>query len=189
MSRFAPFRAHTPPRHITLLALSAAFLLGLTLGAAIKASPHSAAPMQRAFAAAPANEAPAAEPPLAKRTDAASIYPAEVLRVIDGDTFAARVRVWPGLDVETKVRLRGIDAAELHARCAEELSQAEAARAALQNILAEGGVTISRVGVDKYGGRVDALAATRATADVSAAMLAGGWARPYQGGRRKSWCG
>src|SRR5690348_503028 len=109
MSLFAPFRAHTPPRHIALPAMSAAFLLGLTLGAAIKASPHSAASVQRAFAAAPANEVPAAEPPLAKRTDAASIYPAEVLRVIDGDTFAARVRVWPGLDVETKVRLRGID--------------------------------------------------------------------------------
>jgi endonuclease YncB( thermonuclease family) len=112
-----------------------------------------------------------------------------VLRVLDGDTFAARVRVWPGLDVETKVRLRGIDAAELHARCTEELSQAEAARAALQNILAEGGVTIWRVGIDKYGGRVDAAAATRTTADVSAAMLAGGWARAYEGGRRKSWCG
>ena len=35
-------------------------------------------------------------------------------------------------------------------------SEAEAARAALEKILAEGGVTISRVGVDKYGGRVDA---------------------------------
>ena len=189
MSLFAPFRAHTPPRHAVLLAVSAAFLLGLMLGGTIKVGRDSAAPVQRAFAVAPADESPAAEPPRAKRTDAASVYPAEVLRVIDGDTFAARVRVWPGLDVETKVRLRGIDAAELHARCAEEYSQAEAARAALQTILAEGGVTISRVGVDKYGGRVDALAATRATTDVSAAMLAGGRARPYQGGRRQSWCG
>jgi endonuclease YncB( thermonuclease family) len=121
--------------------------------------------------------------------DAAMGYPVEVLRVIDGDTFAARVRVWPGLDVETKVRLRGIDAAELHARCAEELAKAEAARAALQAILAEGDVTVSRVGVDKYGGRVDAAAATRTTPDVSAAMLAGGWARAYEGGRRGGWCG
>ena len=189
MSPLAPFRARTPPRHAILLALSAAFLLGLTLGAAIKAQPHSKAPVQRAFAAAPANALPAAQAPLEKRTDAVSIYPAEVLRVLDGDTFAARVRVWPGLDVETKVRLRGIDAAELHARCAEELAQAEAARAALQNILAEGGVTISQVGIDKYGGRVDARAATRAIADVPAAMLVGGWARPYEGGKRRSWCG
>ena len=42
--------------------------------------------------------------------------------------------------------------------------------------------------VDKYGGRVDALVATRDTADVSAALLNGGWARSYGGGRRGSWC-
>ena len=190
MSRLAP--SARLPRHAVFLTVSAAFLLGLTVGAAIKSGPHSAVPVQRAFAAALApapNDAPAAEAPLAKRLNAGMIYPAEVLRVFDGDTFAARVRVWPGLDVETKVRLRGIDAAELHARCAEEFSKAEAARAALQTILAEGDVTIARVGVDKYGGRIDALAATRGTPDVSAAMLAGGWARAYDGGRRKSWCG
>jgi len=96
--------------------------------------------------------------------------------------------VWPGLSVDTKVRLRNIDAPELRARCADELKKAQAARAALEAILAAGGVTISRVGIDKYGGRVDALVATRDTADVSAALLNGGWARSYDGGRRQSWC-
>src|SRR5215216_3144877 len=56
------------------------------------------------------------------------LYSAEVLRVIDGDTFEARVRIWPGLDVTTKVRLRNIDAPELKARCTEEQMRAEAAR-------------------------------------------------------------
>jgi endonuclease YncB( thermonuclease family) len=192
MSRVAAPRAEDRlPRHAVLLAVSAAFLLGLAAGAALEASPgtDAAAPLQRAFAVAQPGGSPAAELPLTKRLDAAMAYPAEVLRVIDGDTFAARVRVWPGLNVETKVRLRGIDAAELHARCAEEFSKAEAARAALQAILAEGGVTIARVGVDKYGGRVDAAAATATTPDVSAAMLAGGFARAYGGGRRGGWCG
>ncbi len=106
--------------------------------------------------------------------DGLHAYPAEVVRVIDGDTFEARVRVWPGLAVDTKVRLRNIDAPELHARCADELKKAQAARAALQTILAVGGVTISRVGLDKYAGRVDALVATRDTADVSTALLAAG---------------
>ena len=104
---------------------------------------------------------PTPDTPLAHRLDQNVVYPIEVLRIIDGDTFEARVRVWPGLDVETHVRLRGIDAAELHARCGDELARAQAARAALQSILAEGGVSISRVGVDKYGGRVDATVATR----------------------------
>ena len=77
----------------------------------------------------------------------------------------------------------------MHARCAHELAKAQAARAALQALLDQGGVTVARVGLDKYGGRVDAAVATRATADVSAAMLAGGWARAYYGRKRGSWCG
>jgi endonuclease YncB( thermonuclease family) len=116
------------------------------------------------------------------------VYPAEVLRVIDGDTFEARVHVWPGLDVNTKIRLRNIDAPELHARCADELAKAQAARTALETMLATGAVTVSRIGIDKYGGRVDALAATRDTPDISAALLNGGFARSYDGGRRGSWC-
>ena len=58
-------------------------------------------------------------------------HAAEVLRVNDGDTFEARVHVWPGMQVTTKVRLRGIDAAEFSARCAEEYRLATAARDAL----------------------------------------------------------
>ena len=120
--------------------------------------------------------------------DATLVYPAEVLRVIDGDTFEARVHVWPGLDVNTKIRLRNIDAPELHARCADEAARAQAARTALETMLAAGPVTVSRIGIDKYGGRVDALAATRDTPDISTALLNGGFARIYDGGRRGSWC-
>jgi len=145
-------------------------------------------PVAAAFAAL-SEAPPPADTPIAKRLDPGLVYPAEVLRVIDGDTFEARVRVWPGLDVDTHVRLRGIDAAELHARCADELAKAQAARAALQAMLDQGGVTVARIGVDKYGGRVDALVATRSIADVSAAMLAGGFARAYNGRKRGSWCG
>jgi hypothetical protein len=44
------------------------------------------------------------------------------------------------------------------------------------------------VSLDKYGGRVLADAATRATADVSAALLRAGLVRDYGGGRREGWC-
>lgn len=116
------------------------------------------------------------------------VYAAEVVRIIDGDTFVARMRTGPGGDVETRVRLRSIDAAELHARCSKELRLALAARAALQRLLAEGAVMLSHVGPDKYPGRIDANVATRNNVDVSAAMLNGGWARAYDGGRRGTWC-
>jgi len=116
------------------------------------------------------------------------VYAAEVVRIIDGDTFVARMRTGPGGEVETRVRLRSIDAAELHARCSRELRLALAARAALQRLLADGRVTLSHVGPDKYPGRIDANVATRSTNDISAAMLSGGFARAYDGGRRGTWC-
>jgi len=115
-------------------------------------------------------------------------YAAEVLRVIDGDTFEARVQVWPGLAITTNVRLLGIDAPEMNARCAEERSKGEAARGALSAILAEPDLLVLRVSLDKYGGRVLAAAATAHTPDVSQALLRSGTARPYGGGRREPWC-
>jgi endonuclease YncB( thermonuclease family) len=99
------------------------------------------------------------------------------------------VRIWPGMDITTRVRLRGIDAPEMQARCDGERSKALAARDALAKYLSEGGVGISRIGQDKYGGRVDADVSTARTPDVSAALLARGLARRYDGGRRESWCG
>jgi endonuclease YncB( thermonuclease family) len=191
MTHHLSFSALAHPRRGNVLIVAGAmFALGIAAGAAVRPSltPQLTAPVEAALAAAPSNAPTPADMPIAHRLDPAIIYPAAVLRIIDGDTFQARVRVWPGLDVDTKVRLRGIDAAELHARCADELAKAQAARTALETILAEGGVAVSRVGVDKYGGRVDATVSTRGTADVSAAMRNGGWARSYDGGRRGSWC-
>jgi endonuclease YncB( thermonuclease family) len=115
-------------------------------------------------------------------------HPAEVLRVVDGDTFDAKVHLWPGLDITTRVRLRGIDAPEMKARCGDERAQAEAALNALRAILDQGEVGITRVTFDKYGGRVLAEAFTRATPDVSAALLDAGAVRRYSGGKRDGWC-
>ncbi|QWG18558.1 thermonuclease family protein [Bradyrhizobium sediminis] len=115
-------------------------------------------------------------------------HPVDVIRTIDGDTFEARVHLWPGLDLTTRVRLRGIDAPELKASCPQELQMAEAAGEALRNLLGEGEVTIYNIGPDKYNGRVVADIATRRTDNVSAALVARGFVRSYGGGRRIGWC-
>ena len=115
-------------------------------------------------------------------------HPVEVLRTIDGDTFEARVHLSPGLDPTTRVRLRGVDAPELKAACAKELELAETAGAALRGLLGEGGVAIYNIGPDKYSGRVVADVATRRTDTVSAALLAAGHARSYNGRHRGGWC-
>src|SRR6202171_5691624 len=115
-------------------------------------------------------------------------HPVEVIRTIDGDTFEARVHLSPGLDITTRVRLRGIDATELKASCAQELRMAEAAGDALRGLLDEGEVAIYHIGPDKYGGRVVADVATRRTPNVSDALFAGGHVRKYDGGHRLGWC-
>lgn len=56
-------------------------------------------------------------------------HPVDVIRTIDGDTFEAQVHMSPGLDLTTRVRLRGIDAPELKAACPQELQMAESATA------------------------------------------------------------
>jgi endonuclease YncB( thermonuclease family) len=152
------------------LAAAAIFAAGAVLGAMIVAP-----------------DPPASRPPSTLPAPSLS-YPAQVLRVIDGDTFEARVNLWPGLDVTTRVRLRGIDAPEMKARCSDERVRAEAARDALRVLLDQGEVGIAHVTLDKYGGRVVADASTAATPDVSAALLDAGHARRYAGGHRDGWC-
>ncbi len=114
------------------------------------------------------------------------------VRVVDGDTFEARLRIWFGQDVVTLVRLRNIDAPELKSRCDAEAKLAVEARTTLEEILLSGAVVLHDLSLDKYAGRV--VASARIVArdhadDVGELMLAGGYARPYGGGRRQGWCG
>src|SRR6266852_1547239 len=127
---------------------TATFALGLVVGAVV--APEVTG---RQVLANPVPAPAVAAPPVSDgRQGWRDSHPAEVLRVLDGDTFEARVRVWPGIEITTKVRLRGIDAPELGgARCPEERTKAEAARDALKTMLAEGDVAVMRVGLDKYG--------------------------------------
>ena len=72
----------------------AVFAAGLVSGALLVLTVQS-----RPAPAVPAEPAPSLSPPPIARAAPAATHPAEVLRVIDGDTFEARVHVWPGLDV------------------------------------------------------------------------------------------
>lgn len=122
-----------------------------------------------------------------RRLRLAGPFPAVVTDVVDGDTFEARVTIWLGHEVTTRVRLLGIDAAEMGAECGEERALAQLSRTALGTMLA-GPVELSDVRFDKYGGRVLARARSQTHRDISEAMLAGGYALAYEGGRRQAWC-
>jgi endonuclease YncB( thermonuclease family) len=113
---------------------------------------------------------------------------AEVLEVIDGDTIRVGAHIWLGQRVTTLVRLSGIDAPELKADCAEERRLAELARRLLRDRLGEGDVWLTDIEYEKFAGRVLARVATADGSDLSHGLLQAGLARPYDGGKRASWC-
>lgn len=115
-------------------------------------------------------------------------FPAEVLAIIDGDTLEARVTVWLGHTVETRVRLRGIDAAELSSECAEEQAMARVSKEALARLTAGGRIFLTDIGRDKYAGRVVASVLDATGANIGHRMLEEGYAIAYDGGRRQPWC-
>src|SRR5258706_1246529 len=111
-----------------------------------------------------------------------------VERVVDGDTIEVKAAIWLGQTLIVRVRIDGVDAPELEARCAEERQLALAALDFLALRLKGAPVKLTHVVYDKYGGRVRADVAD-ASGDIGHALLAMGLVRPYHGERRESWCG
>ena len=89
-----------------------------------------------------------------------AVYSAVVDRVIDGDTIVVSVDLWPGLIAHYQVRVRGIDAPEVHrVRCPEEKTWGYEAREVVERLYDVGSeVRLENVELDSFG---------RAVADVS----------------------
>jgi micrococcal nuclease len=103
---------------------------------------------------------------------------ADAVRVIDGDTIVHRGQA---------IRLMGMDAPEIHARCDAEADLAYRARLRLAQLLAPG-FTVERHGHDRYA-RVLAVVRDASGRDVADVMIAEGLARRYHGrGPREPWC-
>ncbi len=118
--------------------------------------------------------------------------PAQVLRVLDGDTLEVRARIWLGQDVTVRLRLAGVDAPERRGACAHERALAARAEALVQRLLSgddgPARVTLREVRNGKYAGRVVARVVVADGTDLGAALLEAGLARPYDGGARAPWC-
>lgn len=106
----------------------------------------------------------------------------------DGDTVEVEAHIWPQQTVRVAVRLRGIDAPELKAKCQGEKTAALAARDRLGALLAGGKVRLLNVSGDKYFGRVLAEMSAEGEADIGKALLEEGLVVPYSGARRRDWC-
>jgi micrococcal nuclease len=108
-------------------------------------------------------------------------------RAVDGDTFTASITLWPDLTIKTHIRIAGIDAPELRGHCPSEKHLARDAKDALQFLL-EGAVTLRDVRRDKFGGRFVANVTLADGSDLAKTLIASGYARAYDGGKRKGWC-
>ena len=113
---------------------------------------------------------------------------AVVVEVLDGDTFLAEALVWPGHTVRVNVRIRGIDAPEMKARCVVEREAALQARDVLASLVSQRTVSISNIAGAKYYGRVLADVATEDGSEIADMLLEQNLVRPYSGGKRRGWC-
>jgi len=108
--------------------------------------------------------------------------------VFDGDTFSAKVNLENGVQVSVRVRIRNIDAPEIHGECESEIALANRAKEKLLELLPAGKIVyLSDIKDDKYLGRIDALAELDGQ-DLGKIMLHAKLARKYSGGKRQSWC-
>ena len=119
-----------------------------------------------------------------------SSYKAIVISVYDGDTFTAEIYLFPKQIATYAVRIRGIDTAEIRGKCSAEKQLAQKAKLRLEELLPiDSVVTLNRIELGTYAGRLIADVSTLAVEDIGKQMIADEVARPYDVKEgRQSWC-
>ena len=114
--------------------------------------------------------------------------PAFVERVIDGDTIDVRARIWLGQEIRVRVRIRGVDAPEMKARCPVERELAVRARDYVTRAIAQRKISLTNISQGKYAGRVIASVALDTGETLAHALIRLKLGRAYRKGRRTGWC-
>lgn len=127
----------------------------------------------------------------AQRTPQGVVYPAEILRINDGDTVVISAPFLPPpLKPELAVRVFGVDTPEKNhlAKCESERQRGLAATEFTKKMVgASQQRQVVLYGWDKFGGRVlgDILLNGQS---LRAALIQNGYAREYFGEAKTSWC-
>lgn len=112
--------------------------------------------------------------------------PADVERVIDGDTVKVRARIWLEQDLVVSVRIANIDAPELfRPKCPAEKTRARAAKNFVSTFFADGTAWLHDVENGKYAGRVVARLTNSAGDDLGEALVSASYA---VNANRGNWC-
>ena len=121
----------------------------------------------------------------------AELYDFKILRTVDGDTVKIEAPFLPApLKPELSIRVLGVDTPEKGslAKCQSEKDKAKDASAFTKDFVTKGKIKVIELkGWDKYGGRVLGDIIVDGTR-LSDALINGGYARAYDGGKKSSWC-
>ena len=112
--------------------------------------------------------------------------PADIVRIVDGDTIRVRAHIWIDQTIEVMVRLQGIDTPEIHRPgCKAERALAEEAKTEVATITSDT-IFLHDVHFGKYAGRVVADARLPNGVSVAEYLLEKGLARRESDA--ETWC-
>ena len=126
---------------------------------------------------------------LASAEPAQHTIPFSVQRVIDGDTIDGVAHIWPGIELHTLVRVRGIDTPEKRGGCSESRAQGSQATALTDSLVHTAQqVWLTSPEAGKFAGRIIADVWVDDTL-LAPILIQRALAKPYDGrGARPNWC-
>lgn len=78
-------------------------------------------------------------------------YNVNVTNVVDGDTVDVSIDLGFGISIAHRIRLYGLNTAEIHSTVLEERTKAQSAKKYVQDFVALGNITMESFKSDKYG--------------------------------------
>jgi endonuclease YncB( thermonuclease family) len=132
-----------------------------------------------------------ATPALAQKTPTGVTYDATIIRVSDGDTVVIEAKWVPApIKPQVSVRIFGVDTPEkgFRAQCPAENEKGLAASAFTKDLVAKATkIEYTLYDWDKFGGRVlgDLVLDGKSLREQ---LITNGFARPYFGEAKQSWC-
>lgn len=127
----------------------------------------------------------------AQKQPSGMIYPAQIIKVTDGDTVVIAAPFLPApLKPQLAVRIFGVDTPEKghRAKCASEAQRGEAATQFTKKAVASTKQhQVMLYGWDKFGGRVLGDMILDGVS-LRAELIRNGLAREYYGDAKQSWC-
>jgi endonuclease YncB( thermonuclease family) len=122
---------------------------------------------------------------LAARDEIDGPVSARIIRIIDGDTLLVAATPWPQQTMEVYVRIRGIDAPEMHSSCPAIRKAGLDARSALEQMTSGiADIKLTEISGDKYFGRILANVTFADGRNPAQDLLTEGLVRAYDGGRK-----